>query len=171
MFTHALTREVAYDGMLEARRRELHGRAGASLEYSQGSQRFEHAELLAHHYARSAEPTRAIPYLAAAGARAKDRYANEEAIRLYRKALAIIGDLPAAATVTGRLEILEAAGAPLTARLGYASPECSGRSSVRSPSPSRWAADSTVAYLVALWTSRFVQGRTADAYQIANRAR
>jgi len=31
VFTHALTREVAYDGMLEARRRELHGRAGASF--------------------------------------------------------------------------------------------------------------------------------------------
>jgi tetratricopeptide (TPR) repeat protein len=30
--------------------------------------------------------------------------------------------------------------------------------------------DSTVVGLVALWTSRFVQGRTADAYQIANRA-
>ena len=42
VFTHALTREVAYDGMLEARRRELHGRAGASLEHSQASQRFEH---------------------------------------------------------------------------------------------------------------------------------
>src|SRR6266550_6034042 len=31
VFKHALTREVAYDGMLEARRRELHGRAGASF--------------------------------------------------------------------------------------------------------------------------------------------
>jgi hypothetical protein len=30
--------------------------------------------------------------------------------------------------------------------------------------------DSTVIGLVALWSSRFVQGRTADAYQIANRA-
>ena len=81
VFTHALTREVAYDGMLEARRRELHGRPAPALEYSQASQRFEHGELLAYHYARSADPARAIPYLAAAGARAKDRYANEEAPR------------------------------------------------------------------------------------------
>ena len=113
VFTHALTREVAYDGMLEARRRELHGRAGASLEDSQASQRFEHAELLAYHYARSAVPARAIPYLAAAGARAKDRYANEEAIRLYRKALSIVGDLPAGSDRDRQeLEILEAVAAP-----------------------------------------------------------
>jgi class 3 adenylate cyclase len=172
VFTHALTREVAYDGMLEARRRELHGRAGASLEYSQGSQRFEHAELLAHHYARSAEPTRAIPCLAAAGARAKDRYANEEAIRLYQKALAIIGDLSAGSDRDGQeLAILEAVAAPLNARYGYASPDLQQaleRTVALAESLGR--KDSTVAGLVPLWASRFVQGRTADAYHTATRA-
>jgi class 3 adenylate cyclase/tetratricopeptide (TPR) repeat protein len=172
VFTHVLTREVAYDGILEARRRQLHGRAAASLEDSQASQRFEHAELLAYHHARSAIPARAIPYLAAAGARAKDRYANEEAIRLYRKALSIIGDLPAGSERDRQeLEILEAVGAPLTARYGYASPEVQGtfeRTVALAESLGRM--DSTVAGLVALWTSVFVQGRTADAYQIANRA-
>jgi class 3 adenylate cyclase len=172
VFTHALTREVAYDGMLGARRRELHGRAGASLEYSQASQRFEHGELLAYHYARSAVPARAIPYLAAAGARAKDRYANEEAIRLYRKALPIIGDLPAGNDRDRQeLEILEAVAAPLTARYGYASPELQQtleRTVALAESLDR--PDSTVAGLVPLWASRFVQGRTADAHQTATRA-
>jgi class 3 adenylate cyclase len=172
VFTHALTREVAYDGMLEARRRELHGRAAACLEDSQASQRFEHGELLADHYARSAVPARAIPYLVAAGARAKGRYANEEAIRLYRKALSIVGDLPAGSDRDGQeLEILEAAGAPLTARYGYASPEVQQtfeRTIALAESLGR--RDSTVVGLVALWSSRFVQGRAADAYQLANRA-
>ena len=172
VFTHALTREVAYDGMLEARRREVHGRAGASLEYSQDSQRFEHAELLAYHYARSAVPARAIPYLAAAGARAKDRYANEEAIRLYRKALSIVGDLPAGSDRDRQeLEILEAVAAPVNARYGYASPELQQaleRTVALAESLGR--KDSTLAGLVPLWASRFVQGRTADAYQTANRA-
>ncbi len=76
VFTHALTREVACDGMLQARRRELHGRAGAGLEQAQTSQCFEHCELLAYHYSHSADPGRAIPYLAAAGDRARDRYAK-----------------------------------------------------------------------------------------------
>ena len=172
VFTHALTREVAYDSMLEARRRELHGRAAASLEYSQDSHRFEHGELLAYHYARSAVPARAIPYLAAAGARAKDRYANEEAIRLYRKALSIVGDLPAGSERDGQeLAILEAVAAPLNARYGYASPELQQaleRTVALAESLGR--KDSTVAGLVALWASRFVQGRTADAYQTATRA-
>jgi len=92
VFRHALTREVAYDGMLQARRRELHGRAGAALEHFQAN-RFEHWELLAYHYSHSAEPQRAIPYLAAAGDRAKDRYANEEAVTAYRRAIELIEQL------------------------------------------------------------------------------
>ena len=92
VFKHALTREVAYDGLLQARRRQLHGRAGAALEESAASQRFEHCELLAYHYSRSAEPARAIPYLVAAGDRARDRYANEEAITVYNQATRLIED-------------------------------------------------------------------------------
>jgi hypothetical protein len=171
VFTHALTREVAYDGMLESRRRELHGRAGASLEYSQAS-RFEHCELLAYHYSRSADPARAIPYLTVAGERAKDRYANEEAIRLYQKALSIVGDLPAGSDRDSQeLEILEAVAAPLNARYGYGSPELQ-RTFERTVAlaGSLGRKDSTVVGLVALWTSRFVQGRTADAYHTGNRA-
>jgi class 3 adenylate cyclase len=171
VFTHALTREVAYDGMLEARRQELHGRAGASLEHSEDSRRFEHVELLAHHYSRSADPALAIPYLTAAGARAKDRYANEEAIRLYRKAVSIVGDLPAGRDRDGQeLTILEAMAAPLTARHGYAFPELQQtleRSIALAESLGR--KDSTITGLVSLWGSRFVQGQIADGYQIANR--
>jgi class 3 adenylate cyclase/tetratricopeptide (TPR) repeat protein len=100
VFKHALTREVAYDGMLWARRRELHGRVGAALERSP-ARRFEQCELLAYHYARSAELHRAIPYLVAAGDRAKDRYANEEAIIIYRRALELIEQLDG----TGRADV------------------------------------------------------------------
>jgi tetratricopeptide (TPR) repeat protein len=90
VFKHALTREVAYDGILQARRRQLHGYAGAALEHSPASQRFEHCELLAYHYSRSSDPARAIPHLAAAGDRARDRYANQEAIAAYCRAIELI---------------------------------------------------------------------------------
>ena len=93
VFKHALTREVAYDGVLQTRRRHLHGRAGTALEYSKTSQRFEHCELLAYHYSRSTDAARAIPYLAAAGDQAKDRYANEEAIAAYAQAIDLIEQL------------------------------------------------------------------------------
>ena len=94
VFKHALTREVAYDSMLRARRRDLHGRVGAVLEHSQGGQRFDHCELLAYHYSRSEDPVRAIPYLTAAGDRAKDRYANEEAVASYTQAVTLIEEQP-----------------------------------------------------------------------------
>jgi class 3 adenylate cyclase/tetratricopeptide (TPR) repeat protein/DNA-binding XRE family transcriptional regulator len=91
VFRHALTREVAYDGMPQPRRRHLHGRAGAALEQSQASQRFEHWELLAYHYSHSADPSGAIPYLVVAGDRARDRYANEEAVAAYSQAVSLMG--------------------------------------------------------------------------------
>jgi class 3 adenylate cyclase/DNA-binding XRE family transcriptional regulator/tetratricopeptide (TPR) repeat protein len=90
VFKHALTREVAYDGIPQRRRRHLHGRAGEALERSPASQRFEHVELLAYHYSHSADPTRAIPYLVVAGDRARDRYANEEAVAAYTRAVSLV---------------------------------------------------------------------------------
>jgi class 3 adenylate cyclase/tetratricopeptide (TPR) repeat protein/DNA-binding XRE family transcriptional regulator len=93
VFKHALTREVAYNGIPPAQRRHLHGQAGAALEHSQASQRFEHWELLAYHYSHSAEPARAIPYLAAAGDRARDRYANEEALTVYSQAVSLMEEM------------------------------------------------------------------------------
>ncbi len=170
VFKHALTREVAYDGMLQARRRDLHGRAGTAVEHAQAN-RFEHCELLAHHYSRSADPARAIPYLAVAADRAKNRYANEEAIGLHKEALSIVRDLPAGTDRDSQeLAVLEAMAAPLTAKHGYAFPELQQtleRSIALAESLGRRT--STITGLVSLWGSRNVQGRIADGYQIANR--
>jgi len=61
--------------------------------------------------------------------------------------------------------------APLNARDGYSSAHLQQtleRSIALAESLGR--TDSTVAGMAALWTSRFVQGRIADSYQIANRA-
>jgi class 3 adenylate cyclase len=171
LFRHALTREVAYDSMLEARRKELHGRAGASLEHSQAGHGFERCELLAYHYSRSADPARAIPYLTVAGERAKGRYANEEAIRLHKEALSIVrGQAAGTDRDSQELAILEALAAPLTARYGYASPELQQTLEASiALAESLGRNDSAAAGLIALWASRFVQGRTADGYQTANR--
>jgi tetratricopeptide (TPR) repeat protein len=61
--------------------------------------------------------------------------------------------------------------APFNARNGYSSPDLQ-RALERSVAlaESLGRKDSTVTGLVSLWASRFVQGRTADAYQTANRA-
>jgi ABC-type transport system substrate-binding protein len=86
-FRHGLVREVAYGTLLEARRRELHLRVGQALESLHRDSPAEVYGLLAHHFAEADEPERAIGYLVKAGDAARAVYAEEEAIRLYRRAL------------------------------------------------------------------------------------
>ena len=94
MFKHALTRDVAYDGLLEERRRSLHARAGAAVERSYAGRLHEKYELLAFHYSRSSERERAADYLELANRKASAQHAMEEALGYFYEALAILEDLP-----------------------------------------------------------------------------
>ncbi len=94
VFKHALTREVAYDTLLEARRRELHGRAGAVIERLYADRLYEQYELLAHHYARSSDAERAAQYLELANRKACTQQAAEEAVAYFYETLAILERLP-----------------------------------------------------------------------------
>jgi class 3 adenylate cyclase/tetratricopeptide (TPR) repeat protein len=86
-FRHALIQEVAYQSMLYARRRELHGRIGAYLERRYADDLDDYYGLLAHHYRLSDRRDKAIDYLLKAGHAARDVYANEEATQYYCWAL------------------------------------------------------------------------------------
>ena len=86
-FRHALFQEVAYQSMLYARRRTLHGRIGAYLERHYHDEIEEYYGLLAHHYRLSDKQDKAIEYLIKAGHRARDLFANEEALQYYEWAL------------------------------------------------------------------------------------
>jgi predicted ATPase len=55
-FKHALTQEVAYNGLLVERRKLLHERAGLALESMFARQLEDHLDELAHHYSRSDNP-------------------------------------------------------------------------------------------------------------------
>ncbi len=78
-FKHALTQEVAYDGLLNSERRMLHARVAAALEEVFSDRLGEHTETLAHHYERSGLIAEAVRYRSAAGRKALDRYAISEA--------------------------------------------------------------------------------------------
>ena len=99
-------------------------------------------------------------------------FAHAEAIRLHKEALSIVRSLPEGKDRDRQeFAVLEAMAAPLTARFGYSSPELQQtleRSVDLAESLGRL--DSTLTGLVALSASRFVQGRTADGYQMARRA-
>ncbi len=85
-FKHILIRDTAYGTLPRARRRELHGATARFIE-SATSGSSELAWLLAHHWREAGEPERAIRYLLAAAARARDALAVEETYDLFTRAL------------------------------------------------------------------------------------
>ena len=83
-FRHALTRDVAYNGLLFAHRRELHARVAAAIAEREVAQ----PALLAAHYRAAELPDHAFPHFVAAAEAAAGRYANREALALYEQVLA-----------------------------------------------------------------------------------
>ena len=171
-FSHEKLREEAYAEVSPPKRWLLHRRIAQSLELLHADDTDAVAAQLAEQYARGGQVERAVAYYRRAAEVAAARFGYAEAIRLHRQALSIIGTMPAGRGRDSReLAVLEALAAPLNARYGYSSPELQRtleRSIALAGSLGR--KDSTVAGMVALWTSQFVQGRTADSYQLAARA-
>jgi predicted ATPase len=93
-FTHALYRQVLYEGLGTVRCRHLHRRIGLRLEEGYGAQAGEIAAQLAVHFERGGEIRRAVHYWQQAGDNAAQRNAHHEAIAALRKALALLATLP-----------------------------------------------------------------------------
>ena len=92
-FTHALVREVLYEGLPAARRVRLHGRVGEALEAVYAADPGPHLAELAHHFVAAApggEVARAVRAATLAGRRALDQLAWEEAAGLFERALAAL---------------------------------------------------------------------------------
>jgi len=122
-FKHALTHEVAYGGVLQERRRALHGQILATMERLHADRLGEHAEVLAHHAERAAVIDRAVRYLREAGTRAAARSANHEAIDFFERALALLAELPQSPeTMSEALDVRIALGPVLMALHGPPSP-------------------------------------------------
>lgn len=92
VFRQPLVQEVAYQMQLLATRRETHGRIAEAIEAMYAGRLEEFTDLLAYHYARSDHAARALEWLVRAGDRARRLYANDEAMRSYREALARGGE-------------------------------------------------------------------------------
>ena len=105
-FTQTLLHDVIYQNLLLQRRTDMHGHIGAALERLCGSapERLENAGQLGHHFSLSANKMKGADYLKVAADRARATYANEDAIRLYQQALAI---LPADDAMPERLALRE----------------------------------------------------------------
>jgi adenylate cyclase len=94
-FRHALIQEAAYNGLLRAERRLLHGRVAWALEAASQGRVAEVAAVLGRHFAAAGEAARALRYFELAGDHATAAFANDEAVSSFRAALAIADEQPA----------------------------------------------------------------------------
>jgi len=89
-FRHVLIQEAVYGTLLKRDRQQLHEQIAQLIERAAFWPPDEQTEVLAYHYAEGVNPVRAVPYLIDAAENAARRYANETAIRHYRRALALM---------------------------------------------------------------------------------
>jgi tetratricopeptide (TPR) repeat protein len=87
IFKHALTQDVAYDSLLTTRRQRLHAVAGRAMERLYAGGLADHYEELAHHFSRGEVWERAFEYLVQSGDKARQAFANQEAIAFYTQAI------------------------------------------------------------------------------------
>jgi predicted ATPase/class 3 adenylate cyclase len=93
-FKHALTQEVAYDTLLQHRRRVLHGQAGRAIEDQFAGRTDEYAGRLAYHFSRAEEWLKAVRYGQASARRARDLNEFQDALATLEDVADWLSKLP-----------------------------------------------------------------------------
>jgi len=123
-FKHALTHDVAYNSVLNERRRLLHERIGAALESMYADSLDDHVAELAHHYARSGNPGKAVEYCLRAVQQCEHRASYAEAVAQFESGLEQLQKLPDDdRRAELELDLRNAVVLALPNIKGYASPE------------------------------------------------
>lgn len=104
-FQHALTQEVAYQGLLSERRRTLHGAAARAYENVHADDLEEVYGQLAHHHPRAGNAASGVRYLALLADRAAHRTGFGEAVEILREAMTLAERLPEAEADRAVLEL------------------------------------------------------------------
>jgi predicted ATPase len=92
IFKHALTQEVAYNGLFKKDRRELHERIGLVMEQLFNDRISEFYETLAFHFKKSQSIYKAVDYLIKSGKKSVRRYAVEESHEYYKDAFELLSN-------------------------------------------------------------------------------
>jgi class 3 adenylate cyclase/tetratricopeptide (TPR) repeat protein len=93
IFKHALTQEVAYNSLLQKKKKEIHERIGRTIETLYIDRLEEHYEMLAYHYGRSDNTDKAVQYLDLANQKAAKLNAMEEAKAYFDEAMDLLDAL------------------------------------------------------------------------------
>ena len=93
-FRHALTHEIAYEGLPADLRRTLHARILGAIEARHPDRLTEHAERLTRHAVRAEHWEKAARYGRQAALKALAQSANREAVAYLRQALSAVARVP-----------------------------------------------------------------------------
>jgi class 3 adenylate cyclase/tetratricopeptide (TPR) repeat protein/ribosomal protein L40E len=119
VFKHALTQEVAYNSLLQQRRKEIHEKIGRAIEELYPERLEEFYEMLAYHYSKSENSERTYQYLKVSGQKAMRNNSAWEALNYYRQALSVLDRMPEDTKQKNKkLEVLYLSISPLIA-LGF----------------------------------------------------
>ena len=119
IFRHALTQEVAYNSLLVKRRKEIHEKIARAIEELYPERLEEFYEMLAYHYSKSQNVSKACHYLKLSGDKARGNFSASEAFQFYREAVNLLRDQPVTQDNNRvRLESLRAMAYPIR-MLGY----------------------------------------------------
>jgi class 3 adenylate cyclase/tetratricopeptide (TPR) repeat protein len=94
IFKHALTQEVAYNSLLLKRRKVIHEEIGTAIEALYPDRLEEHYELLAYHYALSANTEKALQYLDLANQKTAKLRDLDQAKAYFYEAMEHLDTLP-----------------------------------------------------------------------------
>jgi class 3 adenylate cyclase/tetratricopeptide (TPR) repeat protein len=90
VFKHALTQEVAYNGLVKKERQEIHERAGQVIEFLFRERLPEVYETLAYHFKNGQSQDKAVAYLVKSGEKSFSRYSVEESHLYFKEAFEIL---------------------------------------------------------------------------------
>jgi DNA-binding SARP family transcriptional activator len=126
-FTHDRIRDVAAAELSPIRKRFFHRRIARAIEELNADDLSGVSVSLASHYEDAGMPDEALAYYLRAANVARQRFADQEAAALLRRALSLCNSFPESARRDALdLELSVNLGAALVTTLGYAAPEVGG---------------------------------------------
>lgn len=169
-FKHALIQDAAYESLLKKTRQEYHGRVADALSTEFEELVHDRPELLARHLEGAGRTQEAIPGWMKAATVAGSRWALQECVGYYRRALALLETLPPESPdrIRDEMACQLAIAPPLMALRGWASREVE-----RACTRARELCELTQNYeglfsaLWGLWTVRLVRGEHERALEVA----
>ncbi len=106
-FSEAISRNSIYEKHVTGlKAMELHRQVAERIEAQSRGKESEVLEELAFHYYRGQEKVKGVKYCVEAANRARDKYANQQAIRYYSSALKLLGDEKATEAVKTKIDCM-----------------------------------------------------------------